>query len=49
MFGSDWPVCLLVCGYRRWHDIVRDFASKLTLTEQNRLFGETAIEAYGLK
>jgi L-fuconolactonase len=48
MFGSDWPVCLLACGYRRWHDIVKDFASKLTPEEQDRLFGETATEAYGL-
>jgi L-fuconolactonase len=48
MFGSDWPVCLLACGYRRWHDIVKDFASKLTPEEQERLFGETATEAYGL-
>jgi L-fuconolactonase len=48
MFGSDWPVCLLACGYRRWHDIVKEFASKLTPEEQDRLFGETAREAYGL-
>jgi L-fuconolactonase len=49
MFGSDWPVCLLACGYRRWHDIVRDFAATLTPEEQGRIFGETAKEAYGLK
>ena len=48
MFGSDWPVCLLACGYRRWREIVGEFASKLTPHEQDRLFGETAIEAYGL-
>lgn len=48
MFGSDWPVCLLACGYRRWVDIVREFAVKLTPEEQHRLFEETAIEAYGL-
>lgn len=49
MFGSDWPVCLLACGYRRWFQIVREFASKLTPDEQDRLFGQTAIEAYGLE
>jgi L-fuconolactonase len=48
MFGSDWPVCLLACGYRRWHQIVRDFASKLTPDEQDRIFELTAVEAYGL-
>jgi L-fuconolactonase len=49
MFGSDWPVCLLACGYRRWFQIVREFASKLTQDEQDRLFEQTAIEAYGLE
>jgi L-fuconolactonase len=48
MFGSDWPVCLLACGYRRWFQIVREFASKLTPDEQDRIFEQTAIEAYGL-
>jgi L-fuconolactonase len=48
MFGSDWPVCLLACGYRRWREIVGEFASKLTAHEQERIFGETATEAYGL-
>jgi L-fuconolactonase len=49
MFGSDWPVCLLAAGYRRWFQIVQDFAAQLTPAEQDRLFGETAVEAYGLK
>jgi L-fuconolactonase len=49
MFGSDWPVCLLACGYRRWLQIVKDFASTLTPDEQDRLFERTAIEAYGLE
>jgi L-fuconolactonase len=49
MFGSDWPVCLLACGYRRWFQIVREFAAKLTPDEQDRIFGKTAIEAYGLE
>jgi L-fuconolactonase len=48
MFGSDWPVCLLACGYRRWHQIAREFVSKLTPDEQDRIFELTAIEAYGL-
>ena len=48
MFGSDWPVCLLACGYRRWFQIVRDFAAKLTSDEQERLLEYSAIEAYGL-
>ncbi|HEY2589467.1 MAG TPA: amidohydrolase family protein [Tepidisphaeraceae bacterium] len=48
MFGSDWPVCLLAAGYRRWHQIVQEFAAKLTPDEQDRIFEQTAVEAYGL-
>lgn len=48
MFGSDWPVCLLACEYKRWVDVVREFALKLSPTEQGRLFGATAVEAYNL-
>ena len=43
MFGSDWPVCLLACGYRRWYEIVSDFA-RLTTDERSRILGGTAIE-----
>lgn len=48
MFGSDWPVCLLASSYKRWHDTVRNFATKLSAEEQSRLFGATALEAYGI-
>jgi len=48
MFGSDWPVCLLACTYQRWYEIVKDFASRLSPAEQDRLLGETAAEAYGI-
>ena len=48
MFGSDWPVCLLACGYERWFDIVSGFASRLSGSERERLSGGTAVEAYGL-
>jgi L-fuconolactonase len=48
MFGSDWPVCLVACGYARWHALVADWISKLSPDEQARIFGGTAIEAYKL-
>ena len=48
MFGSDWPVALLAVDYANWVGIVEKFASKLTESEQARLWGETAIEAYKL-
>ena len=48
MFGSDWPVCLLASDYGEWYHLVRDFTSDLSLSEQERIFGGTAAEAYGL-
>jgi L-fuconolactonase len=49
MFGSDWPVCLLATTYRGWHDLVARFCSRLSVSEQARIFGETAAEAYQLR
>lgn len=48
MFGSDWPVCLVACGYARWHGLVSGWISKLSAAEQDRILGGTAIEAYKL-
>jgi L-fuconolactonase len=48
MFGTDWPVCLLATSYARWYDLVRNLCAKLSPTERDRVFGETAIEAYNL-
>lgn len=48
MFGSDWPVCLVACPYGRWIEIVRKRIAELSETEQQRILGETAIEAYNL-
>ena len=48
MFGSDWPVCLVACDYPGWHDLVFDFISPLSVEEQRRVLGETAVEAYRL-
>lgn len=48
MFGSDWPVCLVACGYKRWHDIIFKFISPLSEYEQRSIMGGTAIHAYNL-
>lgn len=48
LFGSDWPVCLLASSYSQWITFVRDSISHLTVTEQARILGGTATEAYGL-
>ena len=48
MFASDWPVCLLSCDYERWHEVVANFISRLSGSEQERIGGGTASEAYKL-
>ncbi|MGB7160402.1 MAG: amidohydrolase family protein [Tepidisphaeraceae bacterium] len=48
IFGSDWPVCLVGCPYGRWVQTVRDWTTQLSPDERDRIFGITAIEAYGL-
>ncbi len=48
MYGSDWPVMLLASDYERWYRTVRAAIAKLSQTEQDRILGGTATEAYGL-
>jgi L-fucono-1,5-lactonase len=49
MFGSDWPVCLLAApSYVAVYDIVRQWASRLSSSEQQEIFGDTAQRCYGL-
>ena len=49
MAGSDWPVCLVACEYGRWFRLLRDYFQDFSAGEQARVFGETAIDVYGLK
>jgi L-fuconolactonase len=48
MFGSDWPVCRVACGYRRWHDVVWTWTAGLSRDEQAWIWGRTAAEFYRL-
>jgi L-fuconolactonase len=48
MFGSDWPVSLLACGYGKWLEVVERSTASLSVWERDRLFGGTAKEAYRL-
>jgi L-fuconolactonase len=48
MFGSDWPVCLLRTGHRRWLETVHQLAGELSETEQRDFFANNAIRAYHL-
>jgi L-fuconolactonase len=46
--GSDWPVCLLACGYKRWWDILRQWTAQFSEQEQKQFLGLNAKKAYGL-
>ena len=48
MFGSDWPVLLVAASYQKWVTTVAGAIAKLTADEQARIWGGTAVEAYGL-
>lgn len=48
MFGSDWPVLLQAASYGEWASLVRKVIARLSETEQARIMGGTAIEAYRL-
>jgi L-fuconolactonase len=49
MAGSDWPVCLLACGYNRWWDILRQWTAEISASERERFFSRNAAKAYGLE
>jgi L-fuconolactonase len=47
MFGSDWPVLLVACGYKAWFDIVARATSGLSSEDKNAILGGTAKRVYG--
>jgi L-fuconolactonase len=48
VFGSDWPVCLVACGYARWMEIVRELLAGLSPAERAAVLGGNARRAYRL-
>ena len=46
MFGSDWPVCLLAAGYRKWFDTASGLIAELSRDEQELVLGEVARVVY---
>jgi L-fuconolactonase len=48
MFGSDWPVCMLAAAYSQVHDIVHNFCSTLSNSEQSNIWGKTAQKFYNI-
>jgi L-fuconolactonase len=48
MFGSDWPVCLLACGYANVIHLARTLTDALSATERTAVFSSVAERVYGL-
>ncbi|GAA2915291.1 amidohydrolase family protein [Streptomyces mexicanus] len=48
MFGSDWPVCTLAASYEEVLHTARTLTDRLTATECEQVFTETARRVYGL-
>lgn len=48
MFGSDWPVCLVAARYDEVVNIMKDYFSRFTPHELDKIFGQNAIEFYNL-
>ncbi|HEX4310081.1 MAG TPA: amidohydrolase family protein [Acidobacteriaceae bacterium] len=49
MFGSDWPVLTLAASCSQWIETARRALAALSPHEQQRIFHDTAVEAYGLE
>ncbi|HEY2039758.1 MAG TPA: amidohydrolase family protein [Edaphobacter sp.] len=48
MVGSDWPVCLVACGYRQWFDLLEEYFADFSLEERGAIFSGNAARAYRL-
>ncbi|RED19050.1 L-fuconolactonase [Flavobacterium cutihirudinis] len=49
MFGSDWPVSLLAASYAESCEIVEEYFSKFSKTDQDKFWSENAIRFYHLQ
>lgn len=48
LFGGDWPVAKLACGYGRWLELAREFTAQLPAAEQAAIFHDNAERVYRL-
>jgi L-fuconolactonase len=46
LFGGDWPVAKLACGYVRWLELARRFTAHLSAAEQTAIFHDNAARIY---
>ena len=48
MTGSDWPVCLVASGYKKWFDTLQEYFASFSRDEKDAIFGGTAMSVYKL-
>jgi L-fuconolactonase len=48
LFGSDWPVCKLAGSYAQVKQLITDYISRLSVTEQANIMGANAVRFYNL-
>lgn len=48
MYGSDWPVCLVAAEYEQVFNIVKNYFSSFSKSEQDLIFGTVATRFYKL-
>jgi L-fuconolactonase len=48
LWGSDWPVCELVCSYAEWHSVTDRLLMRLGAAEREQILSETARNIYGI-
>jgi len=48
MWGSDWPVCELVCSYADWRSTTEQLLARLGDAECELIYSETARKTYGI-
>jgi L-fuconolactonase len=48
MWGSDWPVCELVCSYEEWSQASEMLLVRLDAAERDQIYSGTARTTYGI-
>ena len=48
MWGSDWPVCELVCSYEEWYQASEMLLVRVAPADREHIYSVTARETYGI-
>jgi L-fuconolactonase len=48
LWGSDWPVCEMVCSYSQWCATADELLARLDAPAREQIYSETARKTYGI-